>query len=238
MDLHGGPHWVSQPMRYYPVFLKLDGKAALVVGGGGVGKRKIRTLIDSGVASVTVVDACPPDDALREIVKHDAVDFHCRPFEEGDIDGKFLVMACTSNTEVNERISDLCHRRGVLCNVADQPEQCSFIVPASIRRGDLTLAVSTSGKSPAMAKRIRRELEETFGDEYARLLRLMGEIRPLMLALDMRTADNTAVFRALVNSSLLEQMRLHNLDGVEEILKESLPRPLHDHIPELLHGLV
>ena len=224
-------------MRYYPVFLKLVGKSALVVGAGEVGKRKIRALLDSGVGSLTIVDSCPADDSLQKIAKDPRVFFNCRSFDESDLEGVFLVLACTSNEAVNRSISEMCDARGIMCNIADQPDLCSFIVPASIRRGDLTLAVSTSGKSPAMARRIRRELQDAFGDEYARLLVLLGELRPLMLGLGLPTKDNTAVFRALVNSTLLEEMRLHNLDGIEEILKQSLPRPLHDHIPELLHGL-
>ena len=89
-----------------------------------------------------------------------------------------------------------------------------------------------------MAKRIRRELQENFGEEYASLLTLMGRIRPLMLGLGLETRDNTAVFRALVNSDLLDAMKAHNLDDAVEILNESLPEPLHVNIPELLDGLV
>ncbi len=168
----------------------------------------------------------------------DNVDFFCREFLDSDLDGKFLVIACTSSENVNLRISQLCDERGILCNIADLPEACSFIVPATVKRGDLTLAISTAGQSPAMTKRIRRELQDYFGDEYAVLLTVMGRIRPLMLELGLETKKNTAVFRALVNSDLLSAIKEQKLDVCREILKDSLPQPLHANISELLDGLV
>lgn len=225
-------------MRYYPLFVDLEKKHCLVVGAGGVGKRKIQSLIDSGAGRVTIIDTQEADKELAEIIQFEQVDFICREFNDDDLDGKFLVIACTSNTKVNLHISTLCADRDILCNIADQPEEGSFIVPATVKRGDLTVAISTAGQSPAMAKRIRRELQENFGDEYGNLLTAMGRIRPLMLGLGLETKENTIVFRKLVNSNLLSAMKAGNLDSATEILKESLPQPLHDTIPELLDGLI
>lgn len=226
------------PMRYYPIFVNLENRHCLVVGAGEVGKRKIQSLVDAGAGRVSIIDTRPAAEDLISLLELDNVDFFCREFEDKDIEDKFLVIACTSSEEVNWRISNLCSERSTLCNIVDQPEKCSFIVPATVKRGDLTVAISTAGQSPAMAKRIRRELQENFGEEYASLLTLMGRVRPLMLGLGLETRDNTAVFRALVNSSLLNAMGEHNLDDAAEILKESLPEPLHVNIPELLDGLV
>ncbi|QGY41189.1 bifunctional precorrin-2 dehydrogenase/sirohydrochlorin ferrochelatase [Pseudodesulfovibrio cashew] len=225
-------------MRYYPIFVNLENKHCLVVGAGEVGKRKIQSLVDAGAGSVTIIDTRPADPEMDGVLALDNVTFEGREFRDLDLDGKFLVIACTSSEEVNWRISTLCAERGILCNIVDQPEKCSFIVPATVKRGDLTVAISTAGQSPAMAKRIRRELQENFGDEYAVLLSLMGKVRALMLSLGLETKANTAVFRSLVNSGLLEAIRMHNLDAAEEILKESLPQPLYANIPELLDGLV
>lgn len=225
-------------MRYYPIFVKLENKHCLVVGAGEVGRRKIQTLADVGPASVTVVDTRPQDADISALLENPNVSFECREFRDEDLDGKFLVMACTSSEEVNWRISNLCADRGILCNIVDQPEKCSFIVPAQVKRGDLTVAISTAGRSPALAKRIRKELQDSFGDEYAILLNLMGRIRPLMLGMGMATADNTEVFRSLVNSDLLGVLRQRNLDSAGEILKEVLPESLHDNISELLDGIV
>ncbi|WP_207263503.1 bifunctional precorrin-2 dehydrogenase/sirohydrochlorin ferrochelatase [Desulfovibrio sp. Huiquan2017] len=225
-------------MRYYPIFVNLENKGCLVVGAGEVGKRKIQSLIDSGAGSVTIIDTREADPDMAPLLALPNVRFLCREFADDDLDGQFLVIACTSSEDVNWRISNLCRDRGVLCNIVDQPEKCSFIVPATVKRGDLTVAISTAGRSPAMAKRIRKELQESFGDEYAGLLAAMGRIRPLMLSLGSTTADNTMVFRTLVNSALLDAFKTRDLDAATEILKESLPEPLHDNIPELLDGLV
>lgn len=225
-------------MRYYPILLNLENKPCLVVGAGEVGKRKIGSLLEAGASPVTIIDTLPADQEIAAMLKQDGAAFECRRFADADVDGQFLVIACTSNETVNKRISDLCAERNILCNVADQPETGSFIVPASVTRGDLTLSISTNGKSPAMTKRIRKELQEYFGEEYAHILTIMGRVRPLMLSLGLETKENTTVFRALINSNLLGAIKVHDLDEARKILKESLPQPLHANISELLDGLV
>lgn len=225
-------------MRYYPMFVNLENRSCLVVGAGGVGRRKIRSLLDSGAGCVTVVDTAEPDPEFQAVLDRERVVFHRREFEEADLDGQFLVIVCTSSEKVNQMVAELCDRRNILCNVADMPEECSFIVPASVTRGDLTVAVSTGGASPAVAKRIRRELQETFGEEYAGLLGVMGRLRPLMLGMGLETERNTRVFRALADSDLLSALKERDLDAATQILKESLPDPLHANIPELLDGFI
>jgi precorrin-2 dehydrogenase/sirohydrochlorin ferrochelatase len=224
-------------MRYYPIFVNLENKPCLVVGAGGVGKRKARTLLEAGASPVLIVDTHPADGEIEEILTLGNAHFECRSFEDADLDNQFMVIACTSNESVNHRISEQCTKRDILCNIVDDPESGSFIVPSSIKQGDLTLAISTGGNSPAMTKRIRRELQDFFGEEYAHMLTIMGRLRPLLLSLSMETSKNTAVFRALVDSSLLDALKVHNLDAAREILKESLPQPLHANILELLDGL-
>ncbi|MBG0789956.1 MAG: bifunctional precorrin-2 dehydrogenase/sirohydrochlorin ferrochelatase [Desulfovibrionaceae bacterium] len=225
-------------MRYYPMFVNLENRTCLVVGAGAVGKRKLLSLLDFGAGRVHVVDTREPDAGTKAVLLRENVSFSRREFSEQDLDGVFLVIACTSSEAVNGRIAELCEQRGILCNIADQPEKSGFIVPATVDRGDLTIAVSTAGRSPAVAKRIRKELQENFGDEYAGLLTVMGRVRPLMLGLDRPTEENTGVFRSLANSDLLAALKARNLDSAVEILKESLPEPLHSTIPELLDGLV
>lgn len=239
-------------MRYYPMFVSLEGQACLVVGAGQVGLRKIETLADCGAASILVVDKNPPDAALLALLARTGLSFAQRDFEQNDLDGIFLAIASTSSPAVNQRISDLCRERGVLCNIVDQPEACSFIVPATVCRGDLTLAISTGGQSPALAKRIRKDLQETFGQEYALFLKLMGRLRPLILALGLDTGANTAIFRALVDSRLLEALKLGDADlaqaelaaqipqalpqGLPQDLAPQLRAQLHELITEIMHG--
>jgi precorrin-2 dehydrogenase/sirohydrochlorin ferrochelatase len=231
-------------MRYYPMFLSLAGRACLVVGAGQVGLRKIETLVDCNASSVLVVDQNPPDEALSALLARPSLGpvlcFAQRDFQDADLDGVFLAIASTSSPAVNQHISDLCRERGVLCNIVDQPEACSFIVPATVRRGDLTLAVSTGGQSPALAKRIRKDLQEAYGQEYALFLDLMGRLRPLVLALGLDTGVNTAIFRSLVGSRLLEALKLGDAALAQAELAASLPPELspqlHEMITEILHG--
>jgi precorrin-2 dehydrogenase / sirohydrochlorin ferrochelatase len=227
-------------MRYYPMFVSLKGRACLVVGAGQVGLRKIETLVDCNAASVLVLDQNPPDQALAALLTRPGLRFAQRDFKDTDLDGVFLAIACTSSAPANQRISDLCRERGVLCNIVDQPEACTFIVPASVRQGDLTLAVSTNGQSPALARRIRRDLQEAYGREYALFLELMGRLRPLVLALGQETAANTGIFRKLVGSNLLEALKRGDAALAEAELAAHLPPRLHPQlhalITEILHG--
>jgi precorrin-2 dehydrogenase/sirohydrochlorin ferrochelatase len=231
-------------MRYYPMFVSLAGRSCLVVGAGQVGLRKIETLADCGAASILVVDKNQPDEMLLRLLERPGLSFAQRDFQDSDLDGVFLAIASTSNVSVNQHISDLCRTRGVLCNIVDQPEACSFIVPATVRRGDLTLAISTGGQSPALAKRIRKDLQETFGPEYALFLELMGRLRPLILSIGLETETNTAIFRNLVGSNLLKALKLGDAALAREELAAHLP-PQHSDtlrtqldalLTEILHG--
>jgi precorrin-2 dehydrogenase/sirohydrochlorin ferrochelatase len=224
-------------MRYYPIFVDLSGKHCLVVGAGEVGRRKIETLLKCGAPALTVLDLVEPDDDLRRIFEQPGVVFERREFCESDLDGKFLVIASTGSEEINWRISRLCAERGLLCNVVDQPEKCSFIVPAMFTRGDLTLAVSTGGASPALAKKIRKSLDDYFGSEYGAFLVLMGRLRPMVLELGQSTDENSILFRSLVGSDLLEALGADDLPWAQDILARHLPEPLHSRISELLHGI-
>jgi len=223
-------------MRYYPMFVSLVGRACLVVGAGQVGLRKIETLADCNAASILVVDRNPPDQALELLLRRPGLVFAQRDFQDSDLDGMFLAIASTSSPAVNQRISDLCRERGVLCNIVDQPEACTFIVPATVRQGDLTLAISTGGQSPALAKRIRKDLQEAFGQEYALFLDLMGRLRPLVLALGLDTGVNTEIFRALVGSRLLEALKLGDAALAQAELAAHLPQDLAQHLAPQLHA--
>lgn len=224
-------------MRYYPMFVSLEGRECLVVGAGQVGRRKIETLNSCGAGQVLVVDRSEPDADMGRLLQRPGIVFERREFRETDLEDKFLVIASTSSEEVNWRISRLCAARGILCNIVDQPEKCSFIVPAVVSQGDLTVAISTGGASPALAKRIRKDLEDAFGEQYGRLLIIMGRLRPLMLGLKLSTAANTAVFRALIGSTLLDVLAGPDADAAAKVLAEILPKDLHPKIPELLDGL-
>lgn len=224
-------------MRYYPMFVSLEGRACLVVGAGQVGLRKIQSLADCGASRLVVIERGEPNGALLELSARPGVSLLRRDFAESDLDGVFLVIAATSDGDLNRRIGALCRERGILCNMVDAPDQGSFIVPSSVTRGDLSIAISTSGQSPALTKRIRKDLQDRFGEEYARFLLLMSRLRPSVLALGRETEANSALFRRLVGSRLLEAFRLGDGPLAQAELSAHLPPELHHLIPELLDGL-
>jgi siroheme synthase-like protein len=165
----------SKATDYYPIFLNLQSKKCVVVGGGKVALRKVRMLLDCG-ADVIVVSPkpCPEivklsEDGLIRLIRRD--------YETGDLKDAVIAMACTDMKKVNRRVAGEAKKAGVLVNVADDSEPSDFIIPSFFRRGNLTIAVSTSGVSPALARKIRAKLEKSFGEEYGSLLSIIGEVR-------------------------------------------------------------
>lgn len=162
---------------YYPLFMDIEGKPCLVVGGGAVAEQKVLSLLDCG-ARVTVIspDLTP---ALESLVP-DGLIWKPRTYVSGDVEGYLLVICATDDTLVNGQVFREAETQNIPSNIVDVPSLCRFIVPSIVRQGDLCIAVSTGGKSPTMAKEIRRSLEKQFGPEYAILLELLGRYRPDM----------------------------------------------------------
>jgi precorrin-2 dehydrogenase / sirohydrochlorin ferrochelatase len=159
----------------FPIFLKLEGRRCLVVGAGTVAEGKIRGLLEGG-ASVQVV-APQAVFQVRRWHLEGILSWKSRKFESRDLDGVSIVVAATSSRELNSEIFREARLRNVLSNAVDDPENCDFYYPAVVNRGDLQIAISTNGRSPALAQRLRRELEEQFGPEYATWLAELGEAR-------------------------------------------------------------
>jgi precorrin-2 dehydrogenase len=167
-------------MTLFPMFMKLEGRSCVVVGAGTIGELKISSLIAAG-ASIRVV-ALQATAAVAEWAQTGAITWEARPFNLADLDGTFLVIAATNSSDVNAAIFHEARQRNILCNVVDDPEHCDFYYSAVVRRGDLQLAISTNGQSPALAQRIRRELEIQFGPEYGEWLEELGRIRQQLFA--------------------------------------------------------
>jgi precorrin-2 dehydrogenase/sirohydrochlorin ferrochelatase len=201
-------------MTLFPIFLKLDGRSCLVVGAGAIGEPKIASLLISG-ASVRVV-APHSSAAVAEWAQAGAIVWEAKEFSNADLDGVFLVIAATSSREVNGRIFREAHQRNILCNVVDDPEYCDFYYPAVVRRGDLQLAISTNGQSPALAQRIRRELELQFGPEYGEWLEELGKIRQQLLASGMNPAERRPLLHELASREAFERVQ-SAARNVEEI---------------------
>ena len=182
--------------RYYRACLDLDGRSCLVVGGGRVGIEKAGGLLDCG-AQVTVV-APQADPALLDL----PVEWVRRPYRSSDLDGRFLVVAATSNSSVNRRVFADAEAHALLCNVVDVPELCSFILPAVHRHGPIALAVSTGGASPALAQHLRERLAEQIRPEHADLAERLRELRPWVKAHFPTYEQRRDYFRRLVEEAL------------------------------------
>ena len=161
--------------EYYPAFLNIEGRPCVVIGGGAVAEQKVKGLLHAG-ASVTIVspDLTP---ALQELATKRKVTLHQRQFKPGDLARQFLAIAATDDTSVNQAVFKEANERHMLVNVVDVPKLCSYIAPAVVRRGDITFAVSTGGRSPAMARKVREDLERFFPEEYGHLLSIVSDIR-------------------------------------------------------------
>jgi len=159
----------------FPMFVKLTGRRCLVVGGGAVAEGKAEGLLARG-ATVALV---APDvtEKIGRWEREGRLTWHARRFQPADLKDTFLVFAATGVDAVNESVFREAEARGILCNAVDEPDRCHFYCPAVVRRGPLQIAISTGGLSPALASRLRRELEEQFGPEYERWLKELGQMR-------------------------------------------------------------
>jgi precorrin-2 dehydrogenase/sirohydrochlorin ferrochelatase len=192
-------------MKYYPVHLDIKNRNCLVVGGGAVGTRKVNTLLACG-ARVTVVSPDPAQQ-LKKMAAEGSITLKERAYRTVDLEDMFLVIGATDDEMLNRQISEEAEQIGILCNIADRPEACNFILPSVVQRGDLVITISTSGQSPALAKRLRRKLEAQFGEEYADFLLLMGAIRKKLLSQAHEPEAHKALFNQLIDSDLIELLR-------------------------------
>lgn len=206
-------------MKYYPIFLDMKDRDCLVVGGGAVGARKAATLEKCG-ANVTIVSDRFSAECDR--FKASAVCLEKKEYEKKDAKGMFLVFAATNNADLNRQIKADALTLNILCNVADAPDESDFILPSIVDRGDLMVAVSTSGSSPAMAKKIRQDLEHRFGPEYAKLLQLMGNIRKKLLSSGHAPDDHKQVFHTLIGKGILELIEANDEMNINAVLCDVL----------------
>jgi len=194
---------------YFHICLALAGRRCLVVGGGKVAARKAASLARAG-AHVSVVSPafCP------EFSELDGVELLERHFQDGDPDGATLVVAATDDEELNRQIARAAHKHGALVNVVDAPDLCDFFVPATVVRGDLVVAISTSGKAPALAKRLRVELEDLLPPGYAEFVELLGELRSEVMAGVHDGSRRAEVFHELASRQTWE---LFTAEGPEAV---------------------
>ena len=205
----------SSETIYYPVFLNVKGRHCTVIGGGQVALRKVTTLLEDG-AKVTVIspDLCPE---LTNLSKKTEISVIHREYRKGDLEGAFVAIAATDSSIINQQVAAEAREKSVLVNVVDDAGYSDFIAPSIVRRGEITIAISTSGQSPALARKLRTKLEKEFGEEYARLGRLLGEVRAEAKKQNI-VVDGDGWQEAIDLDRILEHLR----KGEEEKAKQTL----------------
>lgn len=205
--------------RMYPIFIDVAGRKVLVVGGGNVAQRKAESLLGAG-AKVLLVSPVVTE-RIEALGTTDTLEIQKRAYCDGDVAGAYLVIAATGDEQVNRAVFAEANRQGVFCNVVDVPELCSFHVPSVVRRGPLQIAISTSGVSPALAKRLRKELEGQFGEYYETFLAGLAELRSYV---KQKYPDDpprrSEVLEQFVNSEALELLRQGDTARFQKMIKD------------------
>ena len=189
----------------FPLFLKLENRPCLVVGAGNIAESKIAGLLEADASLRVVAPEATPQ--VQSWAQTGKLDWRQRPFQPADLQGMFLVVAATSSTPVHEQIFAEAQRLGVLCNVVDVPHLCDFYYPAVVRRGSLQIAISTAGESPALAQRLRKELEVQFGPEYEAWVAALGEVRAEIATKNMSPEDRKELLHNLASEEFFQAFR-------------------------------
>ena len=216
--------------EYYPVYLNLAGKRCVILGGGTIAQGKIAALRDAG-ATITVIS---PDATagIKRAAERGDITFQQREYREGDLDGAFIAVAATNVWHVNRQIYEEAEQRGVLLNVVDDPDQCSFIAPSIVRRDPVTLAVSTGGASPALARKLRETLAEAPALKWADLAGALGRARRVIK--EKRTVIDPTRWQCVITEDLLEMVQHGDEDRAVDIILDQLQ---DDTIPGMCDDL-
>lgn len=190
-------------MSLFPIFVKLEGRLVVVIGGGNVAEGKIPGLLSAGARIRLVAPSITPQ--IAEWVRFGKIDWLPKEFEPADLDGAFLVIAATSAPGVNEAVFHEAETRGLLCNAVDDIGHCHFYYGAVVQRGDLQVAISTNGKSPSLAQRLRKEFEAQFGPEYEVWLEWLGAAREALRASSPSSDTAKKLLHELATRPMFEQ---------------------------------
>lgn len=206
---------------YYPISLNIEGRKCVVVGGGIVAMRKVKVLLEHG-AKVDVIspDICPE---MKQLVDDGSVNLKQRGYKRGDLEGAIISVAATDDNKTNVEVSEESRKKGIIINVVDDLQLSDFIIPSYLRRGDVTIAVSTGGKSPALARKIRSTLEEEFGNEYASLAILVNNVRSKLKQKGI-IVDSDSWQEVLVLEPLIDMLREGRNQEAEDVLFNNLEK--------------
>ena len=210
---------------FYIACLKLSGRRCVVVGGGEVGLEKVEGLLACDADVVLIAPEAVPQ--LAELAAEGSIGWERRAYRSEDLEGTFMVIASTDDTDVNIRVYDDAERRAMLVNVVDVPPLCNFILPAIVRTGPLAIAISTAGASPALAKRMKAEVAELFGEEYARLAVMLNDARGWAKGTLPTYQDRKAFFEGIVNGDPDPVALLR--EGRDDEVLELIAAAQHEH---------
>jgi precorrin-2 dehydrogenase len=203
--------------KVYPVNLLLEGKPCVVIGGGPVAERKVRSLLEAGARVRVVAPGVTP--RIAAWAEERRVEWRRAEATEQDLSDAFLVIAATDDREVNARVAAWAEPAGKLINAVDQPDECNFIVPATVRRGPVLLTVSTGGDSPALAKRLREDLERHIGPEYGELAEMLGRLREEVTSAIRTQRERAEAWERVLDSEALELLRQGKREEAEALVR-------------------
>jgi precorrin-2 dehydrogenase/sirohydrochlorin ferrochelatase len=204
----------------YPIYLHLAGKRCLVVGGGKVAERKLATLLEYE-ANILLVSP-EVTSGIDHWAAQNLITWRRDMFKPEDLEGIFLVFIATGDSRVNKNVTALCRENGILVNAVDDPPNCDFYVPSILRRNSLCLAISTEGKSPLLAAKLRRELEDIITFEYGEWVEILGSLRDEIKNSNLALPEKKNLFEALVYSDMLDLLKKGKKEQIEERIKECM----------------
>lgn len=203
-------------MKYYPVFLDIKGKKCIVIGGGEVAARKAERLLDCGAQVLIISPDLAPE--LAEMKEKNVINHIAAQYSDNLIDGAVLIIGATDDEKTNDQISLDCRNKGIPVNIVDDPQKCDFILPSLMQRGDLAIAIGTGGKSPALARHLREELESKYGKEYEIFLNILGNLRVKMARNEGKGKD---WFNAMLAAGIIDAIKKRDAKEIREILKKT-----------------
>lgn len=203
-------------MPYLPINLRITGKACVVIGGGTVATRKVESLIEAGACVVVIAPEISP--ALERLTQESLISHERRQYRSGDLAGAILVFAATSNRETNGEIAREAAAGNILVDVVDDPKAGNFVSPATVRRGDLVLTVSTGGQAPALSRAVKKQIGLEYGPEYAAAVRIHQAVREKLLTENKPTGYTTSVLRAFAESELPQLLKSRSHTEIDRLL--------------------
>jgi precorrin-2 dehydrogenase/sirohydrochlorin ferrochelatase len=208
---------------HYPMFLNLSGRSVVVVGDGSAAERKASAFLRFG-ADLTVISP-EPTDRLREMEAEGLIGLEQREYARGDLEGVALVVCADASETVSRKVYHDADARGCPVNVGGTPELCNYLIPTSLRRGPLQIAISTSGAAPSVAKRVRDELKASYGEEWGAYVTLLGSVRALAVDRIPDAAERDRVLAEVADADLLSRIAAGEVLDAESVLTEFAPQP-------------